>query len=45
MLPRPDDADIATAPSVPEGMRGWQTSHPRATFAEIEGEATRRVAA
>ncbi|MDQ3710097.1 MAG: hypothetical protein M3387_12480 [Actinomycetota bacterium] len=45
MLPRPDDRDITTAPTVQEGMRAWRAAHPRATFAEIEVEATQQVAA
>lgn len=45
MLPRPDDTEIVAAPTVREGMRGWRTAHPRATFVQIEEEATRQVAA
>lgn len=44
MLPRPDAQEIATA-SVQEAMRAWRAAHPRATFAEIEVEAARQVAA
>lgn len=32
------------APGRPEMMRAWRAAHPRATFAEIEREATRQVA-
>jgi hypothetical protein len=32
-------------PSMLETMRAWRAAHPHATFAEIEVEATRQVAA
>lgn len=37
--PVPDPAASRVA-----AMRAWRTAHPRATFAEIEVEATRQVA-
>lgn len=45
MLPRSDDHEIAAAPTVRAGMRAWRGAHPRATFLQIEEEATRQVAA
>lgn len=38
--------DAVPAPETMQArMTGWRAAHPRATFAEIEGEATRQVAA
>lgn len=45
MLPRPDDTELAATPTVRGGMRAWRVAHPRATFLQIEEEATRQVAA
>lgn len=45
MLPTPEHAASDRDTSVMEGMRVWRAAHPRATFAEIEVEATRQVAA
>lgn len=45
MLPHPDRTASSAVPSVQEAMRAWRARHPQATFAEIEVEATRQVAA
>lgn len=45
MLPRPQGSAFPLDASVMEGMRAWRAAHPRATFAEIEVEASRQVAA
>lgn len=37
--------DPITVPALTAAMRAWRGAHPQATFAEIEGEATRQVAA
>jgi len=45
MLPRPERSAPHADAAVMEGMRDWRAAHPQATFAEIEVEATRQVAA
>lgn len=45
MLPGPDRPASVAHPSVTAAMVVWRVAHPHATFAEIEVEATRQVAA
>ncbi|MGH2532130.1 MAG: hypothetical protein ACRDJW_07450 [Thermomicrobiales bacterium] len=45
MLTRSPHADPDTVSSLTEALRAWRVAHPRATFAEIEVEAMRQVAA
>ena len=42
---RRDARDVDPASVLPDTMRAWSAAHPAATFAEIEMEATRQVAA
>lgn len=45
MPARTDHPDAGASPAMLAQMRAWRAAHPRATFAEIEVEAMRQVAA
>ncbi len=45
MPSHPDRPETGAAHPAREAMRAWRAAHPDATFAEIEVEATRQVAA
>jgi hypothetical protein len=45
MPTRTEQAESGASPAMLATMRAWRAAHPRATFAEIEREAMRQVAA
>ncbi len=45
MRTRTEPSEAGASPVMRERMRAWRAAHPRATFAEIEVEAMRQVAA